>query len=51
MIVNPFEGQIDTGKMMQNLLKKAQAEGILILNAIDVKSFSADQSNVKIKLR
>ena len=51
MILNPFEGQIDTGKMMQNLLKKVQAEGVLILNATDVISFSADQSNVKIKLK
>lgn len=32
MILNQFEGQINTGKMMMELLKKASAEGILILN-------------------
>jgi glycine/D-amino acid oxidase-like deaminating enzyme len=31
-IFNPFEGQIDTGNMMQALLKKAQTNNILILN-------------------
>ena len=32
IIFNPFEAQIDTGKMMQKLLKIAYSEGILILN-------------------
>jgi hypothetical protein len=32
LIYNPFEGQIDTGNMMQALLKNAYSENILILN-------------------
>lgn len=31
-VFNKFEGQIDTGKMMQGLLKKAASEEVLILN-------------------
>ena len=48
-IVNKFEGQIDTGKMMMQLLKKAQENGVQILNNITVKSFSEDISQVKIQ--
>jgi len=50
LIFNPFEGQIDTGKMMQALLKKAQSEGISILNSIEVKSFSTEAESVHIQL-
>ena len=50
MIVNPFEAQIDTGMMMRSLLQKAQSKGILILNATDVISFSADHNAVHIDL-
>ncbi|MFT5986429.1 MAG: gamma-glutamylputrescine oxidase, partial [Planctomycetota bacterium] len=32
LIFNKFEGQIDTGKMMQSLLKKTAEKDILILN-------------------
>lgn len=46
---NAFEGQIDTGKMMQALLSKAQQKGIGILNSITVESFSEDVHSVKIK--
>lgn len=45
---NPFEGQIDTGKMMSALLQKVQGLGVKILNRVDVKSFSEEQSGVKI---
>ena len=38
-IVNTFEGQIDTGKMMAELLQKAQSKGIKILNNVTVKSY------------
>jgi len=34
-----FEGQIDTGKMMQGLLQKVNSEGIQILNGVTVTSF------------
>lgn len=46
---NPFEGQIDTGKMMGALLKKAQKSGIKILNSCTVSSFSEDVNSVKIQ--
>ncbi len=36
LIYNKFEGQIDTGKMMEALLKKVQSLGIKILNNADV---------------
>ncbi|MCZ8197711.1 MAG: FAD-dependent oxidoreductase [Flavobacterium sp.] len=48
LIFNPFEGQIDTGNMMQALLKKAISENIMILNHANVSSFSDKNSNVEI---
>ncbi len=48
-IFNQFEGQIDTGKMMEALLNKVQLLGIKILNNIAVKSFSEDLNAVKVK--
>jgi glycine/D-amino acid oxidase-like deaminating enzyme len=50
-IVNAFEGQIDTGKMMQNLLKKVQTEGILVLNATEVLAFESQAHHVEIQLK
>jgi glycine/D-amino acid oxidase-like deaminating enzyme len=38
-IFNPFEAQIDTGNMMQKLLKQAVSNDILILNQQTVTSF------------
>ncbi len=46
---NKFEGQIDTGKMMSELLKKVLSLGIKIINNCVVESFSDDLSAVKIK--
>lgn len=37
MMLNEWEGQIDTGKMMQSLLKKTVSMDVTILNGIDVK--------------
>lgn len=48
-IFNPFEGQLDTGKMMEALLQKTQAKGVKILNNITVESFSEATGSVKIK--
>lgn len=48
-IFNPFEGQIDTGNMMEALLQKAQSKGIKILNNAAVESFSEDSNSVKVK--
>ncbi|BAO75481.1 NAD(P)/FAD-dependent oxidoreductase [Winogradskyella sp. PG-2] len=46
---NQFEGQIDTGKMMEALLNKVQQEDIKILNNCVVQEFEDDTNGVKIK--
>lgn len=46
---NKFEGQLDTGKMMDALLHKVQSLGIKILNNTTVEMFSEDSNTVKIK--
>ncbi|WP_452232786.1 NAD(P)/FAD-dependent oxidoreductase [Lacinutrix sp. MEBiC02595] len=48
-IFNQFEGQIDTGKMMDALLQKALSKGIKILNNVSVEAFSEDINLVKIQ--
>lgn len=45
----PYEGQIDTGKMMEALLQLALQKGIKILNTISVESFQETQTSVHIK--
>lgn len=49
-IFNPFEAQIDTGNMMQALLKKAIEKDILILNQQTVTSFLDNEINVEVAL-
>ena len=39
-ISNSAEGQINTGKMMKNLVRLAQELGVIILNGIEVKQIS-----------
>jgi glycine/D-amino acid oxidase-like deaminating enzyme len=48
LIFNPFEAQIDTGNMMQALLKQAVAENILILNRQTVTEFNETQTGVQV---
>lgn len=48
-LFNQFEGQLDTGNMMEALLLKAQSQDIKILNSITVESFSEANDSVKIK--
>ncbi|WP_396194043.1 NAD(P)/FAD-dependent oxidoreductase [Flavobacterium sp.] len=50
LIFNPYEAQIDTGKMMHALLKKATANNILILNQIEVMAFQEKTDGVKVAL-
>ena len=50
LIFNPFEAQIDTGNMMQALLKQAIAEDILILNQQTVTSFLDNENGVEVAL-
>ena len=46
---NQFEGQIDTGKMMEALLRKVQQEDIKILNNSAVKHFEDGTNSVKVE--
>ncbi len=48
-IINQFEGQIDTGKMIAALLKKTQSAGIKILNNCDVTKIEDLKTAAKIK--
>ena len=48
-IQNQFEGQIDTGKMMQALIKKTQEQGVIILNNCAVEAYNEQYSKVDIK--
>ena len=48
LIFNPFEGQLDTGMMMEALLEKVKRKNIRILNNINVTSFLENKSYVEI---
>ncbi|MBJ6368408.1 NAD(P)/FAD-dependent oxidoreductase [Snuella sedimenti] len=48
-IFNSFEGQLDTGRMMEALLRKVQSKNIKILNNITVESFEDTGNGVKLK--
>ncbi len=50
VIFNKFEGQIDTGKMMQGLLKKASEEDILILNNAEISSLKGENNTITLTL-
>lgn len=50
LIFNPLEAQIDTGKMMQALLRIAHQKRILILNGITVTSFEETPNHVEVAL-
>jgi glycine/D-amino acid oxidase-like deaminating enzyme len=48
-VFNPFEGQIDTGKMVESLLQKVQAKGVKILNNILVESYLDTSKGAHVK--
>ena len=48
MIFNAFEGQIDTGNMIQALLKKAVLHDILILNNQNVSDYQETNDSVAV---
>lgn len=50
LIYNPFEGQIDTGSMMQALLKEVATKDIFLLNCQTVLGFLEHASNVTVQL-
>jgi len=49
LILNKKEGQIDTGKMMLNLIQLALSKGIIILNSTTVKKITDLKSNVALE--
>ncbi|WP_298155145.1 FAD-dependent oxidoreductase [Flavobacterium sp.] len=50
LFFNPYEAQLDTGKMMQALLRAAIAENILILNQQTVTSYHESSGGVEVTL-
>lgn len=46
VIFNQFEGQLDTGKMMNAFLQKCVKNDILLLNSSEISSFSAQNGQV-----
>jgi glycine/D-amino acid oxidase-like deaminating enzyme len=50
IIYNPFEGQIDTGNMMQALLKNAYSDNVLILNQQTVTGYIEKEDFVQVAL-
>lgn len=48
LIYNPFEAQIDTGNMMQALLKEVVSQNILVLNQVEVTGFLDKSTNVEV---
>src|SRR5690606_30314847 len=50
LIYSAFEGQIDTGKMMLGLIKKASEENILILNCSEITKMSDNGNAVSLRI-
>jgi gamma-glutamylputrescine oxidase len=48
MIENCSEGQLNTGKMIQTLVRKAAEEGVILINGVEVKSFNEETDGVLI---
>lgn len=48
-VFSPYEGQIDTGKMMRALLAHARQRDIEILNGMSVENFEANSQGVTIQ--
>ena len=49
LIWNRYEGQLDTGKLMQVMLQRAQEERIMILNSITVHDYVTSASLVSVQ--
>lgn len=49
-LFNPFEGQLDTGKMMQALLRMAVAQGIQVLTSVEVQNHIEHADGVEVVL-
>lgn len=51
MVYNPFEGQIDTGLMMQNLMRLAQEKGVQILSGVQVSAVEEEERQVVVQVQ
>lgn len=51
LVCNPLEGQIDTGLMMQNLIRYAQEQGISLLTGVQVEEVMEEETSVVVKAR
>ena len=49
MIYNPFEGQLDTGKMMYFLLRKVYSMGIMVLNNCEIRQIDQEDNFISLK--
>lgn len=49
LVYSKYEGQLNTGKMMEALLQKVQAAGVKILNNISVEEYEEDAGRVHIR--
>lgn len=49
LIFNKYEGQLDTGKMMNALLQKVQGAGVKILNSVTVNGFVEGRDSVEVE--
>lgn len=50
LVFNPFEAQIDTGNMMQALLREAVSKDILILNQAEVADYADKNDKVEVSV-
>jgi len=48
IILNKYEGSVDTGKMMNALIRLAQKEGVRILNGMDVRGFEESGKHISV---
>lgn len=48
LVFNKFEAQIDTGKMMSALVRKAIHKGIRILNGVEVSSYKENEGGIMV---
>ena len=51
LVMSPYEGQIDTGKMMRCLIDYAVSLGIRIINGCSAESFSEKENYVRVNVQ
>ncbi|MGB1207090.1 MAG: NAD(P)/FAD-dependent oxidoreductase [Chitinophagales bacterium] len=51
VVVNQYEGQLDTGKMMYNLLQYAYQLGIMVVSGAEVTHFDENKDNIRLQVQ